>query len=94
MLERDTSGRPTLGSAPASAYERKLLRLALLAPALQDDILAGRQPRRFRLETFLRSAVPLAWKAQRAALGWPPSRPPATGAHMPVIANNAPVTAD
>jgi len=71
MLERDASGRPTITAAPASAYERKLLRLALLDPALQDDILAGRQPRRFRLETFLRSEVPLAWQDQRAALGWP-----------------------
>lgn len=71
MLERDSSGRPAIATAPASAYERRLLRLALLDPALQDDILAGRQPRGFRLETFLRSEIPLAWAAQRAALGWP-----------------------
>ncbi|MBA3055501.1 MAG: recombinase family protein [Sphingomonadales bacterium] len=70
MLDRDTAGRPTLASAPASAYERRLLRLALLDPALQCDILAGRQPRRFRLETFLRSEVPLAWDQQRIAFGW------------------------
>ena len=71
MLGRDCHGRPTIATAPASAYERKILRLAFLDPALQDDILAGRQPRGFRLETFLRSAVPLAWIDQRAALGWP-----------------------
>lgn len=75
MLERDDAGGPVLAAAPASAYERRLLRLALLDPALQADILAGRQPRGFRLETFLRSEVPLAWTAQRAALGWPDLQP-------------------
>ena len=71
MLGRDGHGQPTLDAAPASAYERRILRLAFLDPALQADILAGRQPRRFRLETFLHAEVPLAWKDQRAALGWP-----------------------
>ena len=73
MLSRDCQGRPIIAAAPASAYERKILRLAFLDPALQNDILAGRQPRGYRLETFLRSAVPLAWEAQRSALGWPAS---------------------
>ena len=71
MLGRDRHGRPSIEAAPASAYARKVLRLALLDPALQRDILAGRQPRGFRLEIFLRSEVPLGWDDQRAALGWP-----------------------
>lgn len=71
MLGRDCHGRPIVKAAPASAYERKILRFAFLDPALQADILAGRQPRGFRLETFLRAEVPLAWQDQRAALGWP-----------------------
>jgi hypothetical protein len=75
MLGRSPDGRPVIEAAPASAYERRLLRLAFLDPALQDAILAGLQPRGFRLETFLRSDVPLAWHAQRAALGWPTDLP-------------------
>ncbi len=71
MVTRDTGGRPVVETAPTSVYARKLLRLAFLDPALQADILAGRQPRGFRLETFLQAAIPLAWDEQRAALGWP-----------------------
>ena len=71
MLGRDRGGRPVIEAAPASAYERRLLRLAFLDPALQNDIVAGHQPRGFRLEAFLRGDVPLAWDAQRQVLGWP-----------------------
>ncbi|HVR90382.1 MAG TPA: recombinase family protein [Novosphingobium sp.] len=71
MVTRDLGGRPVVETAPTSVYARKLLRLAFLDPALQADIFAGRQPRGFRLETFLQAAIPLAWDEQRAALGWP-----------------------
>ena len=70
MLRRDVQGQPIIDVGPASAYERKILRLAFLAPGLQQDILAGKQPRALRLETFLKCEVPLAWSAQRTALGW------------------------
>ncbi|GGD96839.1 hypothetical protein GCM10011515_15790 [Tsuneonella deserti] len=70
-IRRDRSGLPLLDDAPRTAYERKLLRLAFLAPELQRDILAGRQPPSLNLEGFLRSELPLDWKEQRVALGWP-----------------------
>ena len=69
MLARD-SGGPMLEAAPLSIYERKILRLALLAPDIQRDIITGRQPRGFNLEAFVNGDVPLAWPAQRQALGW------------------------
>jgi DNA invertase Pin-like site-specific DNA recombinase len=63
-------GRPLLATAPASPYDRMVLRLAFLAPDLQADILAGRQPAGFTLERFRTIDLPLAWSAQRPALGW------------------------
>lgn len=71
MTEHDPSGRPMLTAAPASVYDRKILRLAFLAPEIQADIIAGRQPPGFRLEAFMRTELPLNWHEQRAALGWP-----------------------
>jgi DNA invertase Pin-like site-specific DNA recombinase len=62
--------RPTMATAPVSPYERRILRLAFLAPSLQRDILAGRQPRHFNLEYFLRSKIPLRWNDQPEVLGW------------------------
>ena len=38
-----------------------ILRLALLAPSIQCDILQGTQPAEFNLEAFKRIDVPLAW---------------------------------
>jgi len=69
MLERER-GMPIMGTAPTSPYDRKVLRLALIDPALQRDILAGHQPPSLNLERFLQVEVPLAWKGQRQALGW------------------------
>jgi len=61
---------PSLKAAPASAYDRRILRLALLAPDIQRDILAGRQPARFNLALFMSRDIPLEWDAQRRLLGW------------------------
>jgi hypothetical protein len=47
------------------------LRLAFLAPVLQRDILAGRQPPMLSLEKLKSIDIPLAWNEQKAALGWP-----------------------
>ena len=69
MLARD-SGGPVLEAAPTSIYDRKILRLALLAPDIQRDIFAGRQPRGFNLESFVQGELPLAWADQRRAFGW------------------------
>jgi len=68
MLET-RGGMPWLETAPASAYERRLLRLALLAPDIQRDILTGRQPARFNLEFFISRQIPLDWNEQRQLLG-------------------------
>ncbi len=69
MLAHDSRG-PRLEAAPTSIYERKILRFALLAPDIQRDIFAGRQPRAFNLEAFMQGDVLLAWVEQREALGW------------------------
>jgi DNA invertase Pin-like site-specific DNA recombinase len=71
FIRRDRSGLPLVDEAPRTAYERRILRLAFLAPELQRDILAGRQPAALNLENFLGCEVPLAWNKQREALGWP-----------------------
>lgn len=71
FIRRDRSGLPLVDEAPRTAYERKILRLAFLAPDLQRDILGGRQPPALNLEAFLGREVPLAWSEQREALGWP-----------------------
>lgn len=70
MVERDDHGRAIIGTAPLSPYDRKILRLAFLAPDLQRDILAGHQPQRLMLETLIHQPIPLAWSEQRLAPGW------------------------
>jgi DNA invertase Pin-like site-specific DNA recombinase len=67
------NGMPTVRTAPESPYERKILRLAFLAPDLQRDIIAGLHPPQLNLEQFMKTEVPLAWAEQRIALGWGPS---------------------
>jgi site-specific DNA recombinase len=70
MLNRD-AGMPMVQRAPASLYDRRVLRLAFLAPDIQRDIIAGRQPPALNLERLMQVAHPLAWSEQRKALGWP-----------------------
>jgi DNA invertase Pin-like site-specific DNA recombinase len=60
---------PSLEAAPASAYNRKVMRLALLAPDIQQRILTGRQSPRFNLAFFISREIPLNWDAQRRLLG-------------------------
>ena len=69
-LVRRERGLPILTTAPASRYERELLRLAFLAPDLQRDILAGHQPPTLTLEKLRHMDIPLCWRQQRRALGW------------------------
>jgi DNA invertase Pin-like site-specific DNA recombinase len=61
-------GRPTAldTQAPQNAYQRRLCRLVFLAPDLQADIIAGRQPAGLSLDRLLRSEIPLSWTKQRA----------------------------
>ena len=70
MLGRDQDGHPSIATAPDSPYERRILRLAFLAPDIQRDILAGRQPAHLNLEHLMKREIPLAWDRQRQALGW------------------------
>lgn len=70
MLGRDPSGHPLIAAAPTSPYERRLLRLAFLDPAIQRDIIAGKQPAALNLEALMSAKIPLAWSQQREALGW------------------------
>ena len=70
MLSRE-GGMPLVERAPASLYDRRILRLAFLAPDIQRDILAGRQPPSLNLERLMQMVLPLAWSEQREALERP-----------------------
>lgn len=63
-------GIPMVEVAPESPYDRMIQRLAFLAPDLQSDIMAGRQPAGFSLERLKKIEVPIAWSEKRRALGW------------------------
>ncbi len=56
------------GAAPS--YVRRLSRLALLAPDIQEAIMEGRQPVRLNLEKLMRIDLPLRWQDQRELLGF------------------------
>ncbi len=65
-----SKGMPSLDMSPNSPYDRRILRLALLAPELQRDILTGRQPPSLTLEALKQIAIPIGWQEQREVLGW------------------------
>ena len=44
---------------------RRILRLAFLAPDLQQAILEGRQPKTLTLAHLIESDIPLLWSEQR-----------------------------
>jgi site-specific DNA recombinase len=67
MVRHDANCMPTLDSAPASPYARRLIRLAFLAPDLQRAILAGRQPPGLTLSQLMERPVPLLWTEQARA---------------------------
>lgn len=69
MLSRERS-MPVMQTAPASPYDRSILRLAFLAPDIQHDIMQGLQPPGFNLEAMKSNTIPLTWSQQRQALGW------------------------
>ncbi len=69
IVTRDAHG-PTLIGAPASQYGRRLASLALLAPDIQRDILAGRQPQQLTLAQLMAEELPLDWVEQRRRLGF------------------------
>lgn len=61
-------GLPEIGTAPTSPYDRSILRLALLAPDIQQDILDGLQPAGFNLQILKKIDIPLCWSKQRETL--------------------------
>jgi len=69
MIGRDAKG-PIMAAAPGSQYARRLASLALLAPDIQRDILAGLQPPRLTLTALMAVELPLDWNAQRRQFGW------------------------
>lgn len=55
--------------SPISYYDRKLCRLAFLAPDIQRRIFEGRQPPSLNLERLFARPIPTCWNAQRRLLG-------------------------
>ncbi len=60
--------------APKNAYDRKLCRLAFLAPTIQRSILEGRQPANLTLDRLLQP-FPVCWREQRRLLGYSENNP-------------------
>lgn len=65
MLAHCRNGVPTLETVPSPRYDRRLVRLAFLAPDIQRDIIDGRQPAGLKLEDLARNPMPADWDAQR-----------------------------
>ena len=65
----DPADNATATGVPDS-FERKLVRLAFLAPDIQAAIVAGRHPAGLTLQSLMRSVIPLGWAEQRAAFGF------------------------
>jgi site-specific DNA recombinase len=53
-------------SAPSTQHDRRVARLAYMAPALQREILAGRISDQLMLRRLLKTPMPLAWADQTA----------------------------
>ncbi|MEO8409669.1 MAG: recombinase family protein [Propionivibrio sp.] len=66
MVKLDRQRLPTCDVAPPTQYERRLIRLAFLAPDLQVAILEGRQPAHLNVEQLIELPLPIAWIEQRA----------------------------
>jgi DNA invertase Pin-like site-specific DNA recombinase len=56
-------------ASPTSAYQRKLCRLAFLAPDIQTSILEGRQPADLTLQRLMNCSIPTSWSSQRSMFG-------------------------
>ncbi len=61
---------PRAMASPTNAYERRICRLAFLAPDIQKQIIAGRQPRGLTLERLLNEPIAASWVAQREQFGF------------------------
>lgn len=68
LVARDSAGLPVIHALPQSRYEARLMRLALLSPRIQRDIVAGRQPPMLRLEDIVMARIPSCWAAQERVI--------------------------
>ncbi|MEM8571535.1 MAG: recombinase family protein [Pseudomonadota bacterium] len=64
-LQKDSRGLPFLTTSPKKPHQRKLVRLAHLAPDIQCAILTGTQPPGLTLNAVLNTRIPLDWQDQR-----------------------------
>lgn len=67
LITRDRFGHPTINQ-PLTKYQRRLVRLAFLAPDIQAAILRGRQPSGLSLEHLMRHKIDPDWAVQRRDL--------------------------
>ncbi|KPL68508.1 hypothetical protein SZ64_10575 [Erythrobacter sp. SG61-1L] len=65
MIDLDTRHLPVCRNSPGTQYGRRLIRLAFLAPDLQQAILEGTQPADLTLDHLIATPVPIDWAAQR-----------------------------
>lgn len=65
MVRLDRKRLPTCDTAPSTLYERRLIRLAFLAPDLQVAILEGRQPAHLNVEQLIEQPLAICWNEQR-----------------------------
>lgn len=56
--------------SPADSYARSFVRLAFLAPDIQQAIVKSRHPPGLTLQELLRADIPTAWVDQRVELGF------------------------
>ena len=66
MVDLDSRRLPVCRTSPETQYGRRLIRLAFLAPDLQDAILTGTQPADLTLEQLIATPIPVDWEAQRS----------------------------
>ena len=69
MLHQDDGGLPVLDAGPDTPYQRRLVRLAFLAPEIQRAIVEGRQSAGVTLTQLLKGPIPLAWSQQAVQIG-------------------------
>ena len=69
MVDKDC-GMPLVLTVSNSPYERRIQRLAFLAPDIQRAIIEGDQPPALILERLVKSDLPASWQKQRELLGF------------------------
>lgn len=69
LVETHMDADGVLQEAPVTVHERRLIRIAWLAPDLQQAMLDGRQKSGLCLEDFKHLSIPLCWDDQRRLLG-------------------------